>query len=230
MAEYDAEVSDDPLYVLRHSTAHVLAAAVTELFPGARDAGGPPVENGFYYDFDTPRPLGEDDLEPIEKRMAEIVARGDRFEQELMPHVEAIRRFTELDQPYKLYWVNQKASSDEQVSCYRTGDFLDLCRGPHVASAADIPAFKLMRVAGAYWLGDERNPQLSRVYGTAWFSQEELEDYLQALAEAEKRDHKRLGRELRIFALDERARVGHVPWLPNGGTIRRAPERWVVGE
>jgi threonyl-tRNA synthetase len=230
MAEYDAEVSDDPLYVLRHSTAHVLAAAVTELFPGARYAGGPPVENGFYYDFDLARPLSEDDLEPIERRMAEIVARGDRFEQELVPHSEAIRRFQSLDQPYKLYWINQKATSGEPVSCYRTGDFLDLCRGPHVASAADIPAFKLMRVAGAYWLGDERNPQLSRVYGTAWFTKEELDDYLRALAEAEKRDHKRLGRELKIFALDERAGVGQVLWLPNGATIRRELERWIVDE
>src|SRR2546429_1205650 len=162
MAEYDAEVSDEPLYVLRHSTAHVLAAAVTELFPGAKYAGGPPVENGFYYDFDLPRPLSEDDLEPIERRMAEIVSRGDRFEQELLPHDEAVRRFEEREQPYKLHWINQKAAADETVSVYRTGDFLDLCRGPHVASAAEIPAFKLMRVAGAYWLGDERHPQLMR--------------------------------------------------------------------
>ena len=230
MAEYDAEVSNDPLYVLRHSTAHVLAAAVTQLFPGAKYAGGPPVENGFYYDFDLPRPLSEDDLEPIEKKMAEIVARGDRFEQELVPHPDAVRRFEALDQPYKLHWINQKASDDEVVSCYRTGDFLDLCRGPHVATAREIPAFKLMRVAGAYWLGDEQNRQLSRVYGTAWFSKEELDGYLRALAEAEKRDHKRLGRELGIFALDERTGVGNVLWLPNGATIRRELERWIVDE
>jgi threonyl-tRNA synthetase len=230
MAEYDAEVSDDPLYVLRHSTAHLLAAAVTELFPGARYAGGPPVENGFYYDFELSRPLSQDDLEPIEKRMAQIAARGDRFEQELLPHDEAVRRFEARDQPYKLYWINRKASDDELVSTYRTGDFLDLCRGPHVASAADIPAFKLMRVAGAYWLGDERNPQLSRVYGTAWPSRQQLNDYLSALAEAEKRDHKRLGRELKIFALDERTGVGNVLWLPNGATIRRELERWIVDE
>ena len=230
MAEYDAEVSNDPLYVLRHSTAHVLAAAVTQLFPEAKYAGGPPIENGFYYDFDLPRPLSEDDLGRIEEKMAEIIARGDRFEQELLPHPEAVRRFTELDQPYKLYWVNQKASEDELVSCYRTGEFFDLCRGPHLASAAEIPAFKLMRVAGAYWLGDERNRQLSRVFGTAWFSKEELEDYLRALAEAEKRDHKRLGRELKIFTLDERTGVGNVIWLPNGATVRRELERWIVDE
>ncbi len=230
MAEYDAEVSTDPLYVLRHSTAHVLASAVTELFPGAKYAGGPPVENGFYYDFDLPRPLSEDDLAPIEKKMAEIVARGDRFEQELLPHAEAVRRFTELAQPYKLHWVNQKASDDELVSCYHTGPFFDLCRGPHLRSAAEIPAFKLMRVAGAYWLGDEGNRQLSRVYGTAWFSQEELDDYLTALAEADKRDHKRLGRELKLFKLDERTSPGNVIWLPNGATVRRELERWIVDE
>jgi threonyl-tRNA synthetase len=230
MAEYDAEVSTDPLYVLRHSTAHVLAAAVTELFPGAKYAGGPPVENGFYYDFDLPRSLSEDDLGPIEKKMAEIISRGDRFEQELLPHSEAVRRFTELDQPYKLHWINQKASDEELVSTYHTGPFFDLCRGPHLPSAADIPAFRLMRVAGAYWLGDERNRQLSRVYGTAWFSQEELDDYLAALADAEKRDHKRLGRELKLFALDERTGVGNVIWLPDGATIRRELERWIVDE
>ncbi len=230
MPEYDAEYSEDPLYVLRHSTAHVLAAAVTSLYPGTKYAGGPPVENGFYYDFDLPRPLGQEDLPEIERRMAEIVARGDRFEQVLLTHDEAVQRFRELDQPYKLHWVGEKASDDELVSCYRTGDFFDLCRGPHLASAADIPAFKLMRVAGAYWLGNEHNRQLTRIYGTAWFSKEELEDYLRALAEAERRDHKRLGRELRIFALDDRTGLGNVLWLPNGATIRRELERWIVDE
>src|SRR3982074_610838 len=143
MAEYDAEVSDDPLYVLRHSTAHVLAAAVTELSRAARYAGGPPVENGFYYDFELLRPLSEDDLEPIQKKMAEIVARGDRFERELVSHAEAGRRFGARAQPYTPHVINQKAAGEELVSVSRTGDFLALCRGPHVASAADIPAFKL---------------------------------------------------------------------------------------
>ena len=230
MAEYDTEVSDDPLFILRHSTAHLLAAAVTELYPGTRYAGGPPVENGFYYDFDLPRPLGEDDLPGIEAKMAEIVGRGEPFERVVLSHAEARRRFRELDQPYKLYWLEQKASDDELVSCYRTGRFFDLCRGPHVASTAEIRAFKLMRVAGAYWLGDERNRQLTRIYGTAWFTREELDDYLHALAEAEKRDHKRLGRELKIFALDERTGLGNVIWLPNGATIRRELERWIVDE
>src|SRR5579884_4336715 len=143
MAEYDTEVSDDPLFILRHSAAHLLAAAVTELYPGTRYAGGPPVENGFYYDFDLPRPLGEDDLPGIEAKMAEIVGRGEPFERVVLSHAEARRRFQELDQPYKLYWLEQKASDDELVSCYRTGRFFDLCRGPHVASTAEIRAFKL---------------------------------------------------------------------------------------
>ncbi|HLH67710.1 MAG TPA: threonine--tRNA ligase [Candidatus Dormibacteraeota bacterium] len=230
MAEYDTEVSDDPLFILRHSAAHLLAAAVTELYPGTKYAGGPPVENGFYYDFDLPRPVGEDDLPAIEAKMAEIARRGEPFEQVLLPHPEARRRFQELDQPYKLYWLERKATEDELVSCYRTGGFFDLCRGPHVASAAEIRAFKLMKVAGAYWLGDERNRQLTRIYGTAWFTREELDDYLRALAEAEQRDHKRLGRELKIFALDERTGLGNVIWLPNGATIRRELERWIVDE
>src|SRR5262249_58956001 len=132
----------------------------------------------------------EANLEPMERTMGEIIARGAAFEHVLASQAEALRLFTELDQPYKLYWINKKASADEMVSCYRTGDFLDLCLGPHVSTTADIHAFKLMRVAGAYWLGNERYPQLSRVYGTAWFSPEELEEYLRALEEAEKRDHK----------------------------------------
>jgi threonyl-tRNA synthetase len=230
MAEYDAEASSEPLYVLRHSTAHVLAAAVTELFPEAKYAGGPPVENGFYYDFDLPRPLSDDDLPAIESKMRELVSRGEPFERELLPHDEAVRRFEELGQPYKLYWVNRKASNGELVSCYRNGRFFDLCRGPHLRSTADIPAFKLTRVSGAYWLGDERNRQLSRVYGTAWPSKEELDQYLAALEAADRRDHKRLGRELKLFALDDRSGAGNVLWLPHGATVRRELERWIVDE
>ncbi len=230
MAEYDAEASSDPLYVLRHSTAHVLAAAVTQLYPGTKYAGGPPVDNGFYYDFDLPRPIGEDDLPKIEQKMREIINRRVPFEQVLLPHEEAVRRFQELDQPYKLYWVTQKASPDEIVSCYRTGDFFDLCRGPHVPDAGEIKAFKLMRVAGAYWLGDEKNKQLTRVYGTAWPSKEELQAYLDRLEEAERRDHKRLGKELDLFALDARTGLGLPLWMPAGATIRRELERWIVDE
>ena len=230
MAEYDAEASSDPLYVLRHSTAHVLAAAVTQLYPGTKYAGGPPVDNGFYYDFELPQPIGEDDLPKIEQKMRELINRRVPFEQVLLPHEEAVKKFQELDQPYKLYWVTQKASPDEVVSCYRTGDFFDLCRGPHVADAGEIRAFKLMRVAGAYWLGDEKNKQLTRVYGTAWPSKEDLQAYLDRLEEAERRDHKRLGKELDLFALDPRTGVGLPIWMPAGATVRRELERWIVDE
>lgn len=230
MAEYDAEVSSDPLYVLRHSTAHVLAAAVMHLYPDAKYAGGPPVENGFYYDFEFSRPVGEGDLPAIEEEMRRIIARRTPFQQVLLPHAEAVRRFQELGQPYKLHFLAQKADPQEVVSCYATGDFFDLCRGPHLADAGEIKAFKLTRVAGAYWLGDERNRQLTRIYGTAWFTPEELEDYLRALEEAERRDHKRLGAQLKLFRLDERTGLGNVIWLPNGATIRRELERWIVDE
>jgi threonyl-tRNA synthetase len=230
MAEYDAEASSDQLYVLRHSTAHLLAAAVTQLLPGTKYAGGPPVENGFYYDFDLPQPLGEDDLPRIEKKMRELSNQKIPFQQQVVPHEEAVRIFNELDQPYKLHWVGDKAAGDEQVSLYWTGHFIDLCRGPHVPDTGALKAFKLMRVAGAYWLGDEKNQQLTRIYGTAWPTKADLEAYLEMLAEAEKRDHKRLGRELKLFALDSRIGPGLPLWMPHGATVRRELERWIVDE
>jgi len=230
MAEYDAEASSDPLYVLRHSTAHLLAAAVTQLLPGTKYAGGPPVENGFYYDFDLPEPLGEDDLPRIEKKMRELSNQKIPFQQQLVPHEEAVRIFKELDQPYKLHWVGEKAAGEEQVSLYWTGHFIDLCRGPHVPDTGALKAFQLMRVAGAYWLGDEKNKQLTRIFGTAWPSKADLEAYLEMLAQAEKRDHKRLGRDLKLFALDSRTGAGLPLWLPHGATVRRELERWIVDE
>ena len=230
MAEYDAEASADPLYVLRHSTAHLLAAAVTQLIPGTKYAGGPPVENGFYYDFDLPRPLGEGDLPRIENKMRELSNARLPFQQQLVAHDEAVRIFKELDQPYKLHWVGDKAAPGEEVSLYWTGHFIDLCRGPHVPDTGALKAFKLMRVAGAYWLGDEKNPQLTRIYGTAWPSKEDLKAYLEMLEEAEKRDHKKLGKELKLFALDSRTGLGLPLWLPNGATVRRELERWIVDE
>ncbi len=222
--------SSDPLHVLRHSTAHLLAAAVVQLWPGAKYAIGPPIENGFYYDFDLPHPIGEDDLPRIERRMREIAAQDPPFEQVILPREEAIARFRELGQDYKLEILEHEARDDQRISCYRTGDFLDLCRGPHVASAGQIRWFRLLRIAGAYWRGDERNKQLQRVYGTVWPTEAELQEHLERLAAAEARDHKRLGRELKLFALDERTGVGNVLWLPNGATVRRELERWIVDE
>jgi threonyl-tRNA synthetase len=230
MSDYAELDGPDPLYVLRHSSAHLLAAAVTELWPGTKYAIGPPVENGFYYDFEFAEPLSESDLPRIEARMAEIVARDVPFEQLLLPREEAAARFRELGQDYKLEILENEAAADAIVSCYATGPFLDLCRGPHVASTGEIKAVKLLKLAGAYWRADEHNRQLTRIYGTSWFTTEELDEYLKALEEAEQRDHKRLGKELKIFALDDRAGPGLVLWLPNGATIRRELERWIVDE
>ena len=222
--------SKEPLDVLRHSAAHVLAAAVTELFPGAKYAIGPAIENGFYYDFDLDRPLTQEDLPAIEKKMRSIIGRKLPFRQELDEKAEAIAKFEALGQPYKVELIQERVPDGEKVSLYWTGEFLDLCRGPHVPDAGEIKAFKLTRLAGAYWKGDEHNRQLQRVYGTAWPSQKDLDEYLEFLAEAEKRDHKRLGRELKLFLSDERTGAGLPIWLPDGATVRREIERWIIDE
>ena len=230
MGEYaDHESSEDPLHVLRHSAAHLLAAAVTELYPEAKYGIGPPVEDGFYYDFAFAKPLAESDLSAIESRMRRIAQEGRPFVQETLTRAEANEEFRRRGQDYKLELIADKVEGDD-VSVYHTGDFLDLCRGPHVASTRDLKAFKLQRVAGAYWRGDEKKPQLTRIYGTAWATQKELDEYLKFLEEAEKRDHKRLGKELKLFAVDERVGAGLPLWLPNGATVRRELERFIVDE
>ena len=230
MPEYgDHESSEDPLHVLRHSTAHLLAAAVTELYPNAKYGIGPPVQDGFYYDFAFTEPVSESELREIESRMRRIAQEDRPFVHETMTRDQAFAEFKKRGQDYKLELINDKVEGDE-VSVYRTGDFLDLCRGPHVRSTKELKAFKLLRLAGAYWRGDEKQPQLTRIYGTAWLSQKELEEHLKFLEEAEKRDHKKLGKELKLFALDERVGVGQVIWLPDGTTIRRELERWIVDE
>ena len=230
MAEYDDhESSDDPLHVLRHSTAHLLAAAVTELYPEAKYGIGPPVEDGFYYDFDFGRPISESDLPAIESRMRRIAQEDRPFVHEVMTRRQAIEEFEKRHQDYKLELIADKVEGDE-VSVYLTGDFLDLCRGPHVRSTKDLKAFKLLRVAGAYWRGDEKRPQLQRIYGTAWQTPRELEDYMKFLEEAEKRDHKKLGKDLKLFMVDERVGAGLPLWLPDGATIRRELERFIVDE
>jgi threonyl-tRNA synthetase len=232
MAEYgDHEASDDPLQTLRHSTAHLLAAAVTELYPDAKYGIGPAIENppGFYYDFQFSKPISESDLPAIESRMRRLAQADIPFVHEVLPRGEAIEEFRRRHQDYKLELIADKVEGDE-VSLYRTGDFLDLCRGPHVASTKDLKAFKLMRVAGAYWRGDEKRPQLTRIYGTAWQTQRGLDDYLKFLEEAEKRDHKKLGKDLKLFAVDDRVGPGLPLWLPDGATIRRELERFIVDE
>src|SRR5216684_7996964 len=230
MADYgDHESSDDPLHILRHSTAHLLAAAVMELYPDAKYGIGPPVQDGFYYDFAFSKPISESDLPAIESRMRRIAQEDRPFVKERMSRQQAIDEFRRRGQDYKVELINDKVEGDD-VSVYRTGDFLDLCRGPHVSSTKELKHFKLLRVAGAYWRGDEKQPQLTRIYGTSWSSAKDLDDYLKFLEEAEKRDHKKLGKDLKLFMVDERVGPGLPIWLPAGATVRRELERFIVDE
>jgi threonyl-tRNA synthetase len=230
MSEYgEHEATDDPLQVLRHSSAHLLAAAVIELYPETKYGIGPAVQDGFYYDFQFSKPVSESDLGAIESRMRRIVNEDRPFVHETLTRAEAIDEFRKRGQDYKLELIADKVEGDE-VSIYRTGEFLDLCRGPHVRSTRDLKAFKLLRVAGAYWRGDEKKPQLTRIYGTAWQTPKELEDYMKFLEEAEKRDHKKIGKDMKLFMVDERVGPGLPLWLPDGATIRRELERFIVDE
>jgi threonyl-tRNA synthetase len=230
MAGYgDHESTEDPLHILRHSTAHQLAAAVMELYPDAKYGIGPPVDDGFYYDFAFTKPITESDLGAIESRMRRIAQEDRPFVKETMSRAQAIDEFRRRGQDYKIELINDKVEGDE-VSVYRTGDFLDLCRGPHVRSTKELKHFKLLRVAGAYWRGDEKQPQLTRIYGTAWSSAKDLDDYLKFLEEAEKRDHKKLGKDLKLFMVDERVGPGLPIWLPAGATVRRELERFILDE
>ncbi|MGC9333687.1 MAG: threonine--tRNA ligase [Anaerolineae bacterium] len=223
---------DEKLYKLRHSTAHVMAEAVLDMFPEGKLAFGPPIENGFYYDFDLPRPLAPEDLEEIEARMKEIIKGDFPFEQRDVEVAEAREMFA--GQPYKLDQIEKLASGEEdehgesgarpvsRLSVYTHDDFSDLCRGPHVERTGQIPAnaFKLLNIAGAYWRGDEHQPMLQRIYGTVWPSRKDLAKYLAWLEEVEKRDHRKLGKELDLFSFHEDAGAGLVYWHPKGARIR----------
>jgi threonyl-tRNA synthetase len=204
------------LEVLRHSTAHATAQAVQELFPGTKIGQGPVIENGFYYDFDRELPFTEDDLAKIEERMREIIARNLPIERVELAKDDAIAFFEREGEPYKIYFATTKG--DASVSIYRQGDWTDFCRGPHVPSTGRLKAFKLMSVAGAYWLGDEKNKMLQRIYGTAFFTQAELDEHLRLLEEARKRDHRKLGRELDLFMFHPFA-PGAAFWTERGTTI-----------
>ncbi|MCX6069325.1 MAG: threonine--tRNA ligase, partial [Chloroflexi bacterium] len=235
MPQEDYKASE--LYRIRHSASHVMAQAVMEMFPGqARIAIGPPIDDGFYYDFELPRPLTPEDLQAIESRMREIIAEDRPFVREALSADDARRLFA--DQPYKIELIAglEAGGQDEygteingkpEISIYRDGDFVDLCRGPHVERTGRInPAgLKLMSVAGAYWRGDEKNPMLQRIYGTAWKTAEELERYLWQQEEAKKRDHRKLGRELEIFIFDDEVGPGLPLWLPKGGAMIEEIER-----
>ncbi|MDD4625399.1 MAG: threonine--tRNA ligase [Candidatus Paceibacterota bacterium] len=214
--------------ILRHSTAHILAAAVLEIFPEAKFAIGPSIENGFYYDFDLPRSLNQEDLPEIEKRMKKIIEKNLKFERKEISAREAIDFFKNKNQPYKVELIEDLAKDEkaEKVTLYSLGDFVDLCRGPHLESSGKVnkKSFKLMKTAGAYWKGDEKNKMLQRVYGTVWENEEELEDYLKKLEEAEKRDHRKLGKELDLFHIDEQVGLGLILWHPKGAMVWRMIE------
>jgi len=232
-----ADHGDEKLYALRHSAAHVMAGAVLELFPGAKFGFGPPVKDGFYYDFDLPRPLTPDDLAKIEAKMHEVTKQDLPFEHRDLGVPEALKFFGERNQDYKVDQIKKLAekgadedSDDEvengKVSVYQHNGFVDLCKGPHVEKTGGIGPFKLLSIAGAYWRGNERNPQLQRVYGTVWPDQKQLDDYLKRLQEIERRDHRVLGKELELFRIDDELGSGLVLWLPNLSVVREELENW----
>ena len=214
----------EELYRLRHSAAHVLATAVTELFPDVKVAGGPPIENGFYYDFAREQPFTPEDLVRIEARMREIIAADQPFEYQEATRALARQHFEAEAEKYKLHFLSQ-IPEGAKVTYYRNGPFLDLCRGPHLASTGKILAFKLTHVAGAYWLGNERNEMLQRIYGTAFPTQEALDLHLKNVEEALRRDHRRLGRELDLYSVHEEVGAGLIHWHPKGAMVRHLIEQ-----
>jgi threonyl-tRNA synthetase len=216
---------EEKLHRIRHSMAHVMAEAVVEQLPGTKVAIGPSIDNGFYYDFDLPRPLSNDDLELISGRMKELIREDHHFERKVISREEAQVLFEKKDERYKVELLKAIPEGDE-VSLYSQGGFFDLCRGPHVESTSDLnaDAFKLLSIAGAYWRGKETNPMLTRIYGTAWENPKDLRLHLKHLEEMEKRDHRKLGKELDLFSLHEEAGPGLVYWHPKGSRIRHAIE------
>ena len=215
----------DGLEVLRHSTAHLLAYAVKELFPDAQVTIGPVIEDGFYYDFSYKRPFTPEDLAAIEQKMAELAKKDEPVVRKMMPRDEAVQYFESLGEHYKAEIIGS-IPANEPISLYSEGRFTDLCRGPHVPSAGKLKVFKLTKLAGAYWRGDSRNEMLQRIYGTAWADEKSLKAYLTRLEEAEKRDHRKLGRQLDLFHLREEA-PGMVFWHPKGWTVWQQVEQYM---
>src|SRR5258707_6301650 len=226
-AAWEVVTDKDPdgLEIIRHSTAHLLANAVQELFPDAQVTIGPVIEDGFYYDFAYKRPFSTEDLAAIEKRMAEISAKDLPVHRRVLPRDEAVAHFKKIGEHYKAELIGA-IPAGESISLYGQGDWEALCRGPHVTSTGKLKAFKLMKVAAAYWRGDSRNEMLQRIYGTAWANEKQLKDYLTQLEEAEKRDHRRLGRELDLFHMQEEA-PGLVFWHPKGWTVWQQVEQYM---
>ena len=224
------EKHPEALTVYRHSSAHLLAAAVLELFPETKLGHGPATESGFFYDFYRPTPFTPEDLEKIEKKMQELVQQDLPYAREFLPHKEGLERFKGEGDFMKCHFIEQFTKPDEKISIYKTGKFLDFCRGPHIPSTGKIKAFKLLNIAGAYWLGDEKNPQLQRIYGTSFFSKKDLDEYLHKQEEAKKRDHRVLGKQLDLFSIQELAGPGLIFWHPKGGIIRKEMEDWMRNE
>jgi threonyl-tRNA synthetase len=224
--EQDAE----SLKVVRHSAAHVMATAVLELFPETKLGHGPATDAGFFYDFYREKRFTPEDLAAIEKKMAEVVARDEKFVHEFELREQALAKFEKDGDFMKTHFVTKFTEPGSEVSLYRNGNFVDFCRGPHVPSTGRVKAFKVLSLAGAYWLGDEKNPQLQRVYGTAFFSQKDLDAHFARLEEAEKRDHRVLGKQLDLFSIQEIAGAGLIFWHPRGGIIRKIMEDWMRDE
>jgi threonyl-tRNA synthetase len=231
--EHDAKISiltakdPDAVQVFRHSAAHLLAAAVLELYPNVKLGIGPPIENGFFYEFVREEPFTQDDLEKIEAKMHELAAKDVPNERKLIAKPEAVELYRKSNQEFKCELVEEKAT-EPMVSFYTTGKFIDFCRGPHIPSTGRIKAFKLMNVSGAYWKGKEGNPQMQRIYGACFVDQKELEEYLHKLEEAKRRDHRRIGKELGLFTVSDQVGSGLPLWLPKGATIRRVLEDYIL--
>jgi threonyl-tRNA synthetase len=224
------ENDPDALKVLRHSSAHVLATAVLELFPETKLGHGPATDSGFFYDFYREKPFTPEDLAAIEAKMAEVVARNDPFIHEFAPRDKSLEGFERDGDFMKTHFVTKFTAPGDQVSFYRNGKFVDFCRGPHVPSTGRVKAFKVTSLAGAYWLGDEKNPQLQRVYGTAFFSQKDLDAHFARLEEAARRDHRVLGKQLDLFSIQELAGAGLIFWHPKGAIVRKVMEDWMREE
>lgn len=221
--------SEEKINIQRHSLSHVLAAAVLEMFPDAKFAIGPSIENGFYYDFELPRTLIPEDLEILQEKMKKFIQANHAFEKKVVPIDEALEHFEKLNQPYKVQLIKDlQQAGEKEVSIYKSGPFVDLCTGPHVESSGELPqdAFKLNKISGAYWKGDEKNAMLQRIYGLAFADKKALKEHLAMLEEAEKRDHRKIGAEQELFAFSPQIGSGLVLWLPNGNIIKEELEKW----
>ena len=228
--ELVTEKDPEALKVLRHSAAHVLATAVLELFPETKLGHGPATDAGFFYDFHREKPFTPEDLSLIQAKMAEVVARDEKFVCEHEPREQALAEFSRDGDFMKTHFVTKFTQPGDQVSFYRNGKFVDFCRGPHLPSTGRVKAFKVLSLAGAYWLGDEKNPQLQRIYGTAFFSQKELDAHFARLEEAAKRDHRLLGKQLDLFSIQDLAGAGLIFWHPKGAIVRKVMEDWMRDE